>query len=109
MWASSLKHFPVCVAEGVDACGPCCPGSLASQFSGMFCPVEVAGEMEAEGMKKLDHSSHVQVCPRRRWGGWGWGVWSLEAAAFPLHSTQPDSSWHQLARDPGPRTPQRRL
>lgn len=71
VWASSLKHFPVCVAEGVDACGPCCPGSLASQFSGTFCPIEVAGEMEAGGMKGeagllLPRSS----LPR----GAGWGV-----------------------------------
>lgn len=54
VWASSLKHFPVCVAGGVDACGPCCPGSLASQFSGTFCPIEVAGEMEVGGMKGED-------------------------------------------------------
>lgn len=51
MWASSLKHFPVYVAEGVDACGLYCPGSLASQFSVTFCPVEVLGEMEEGGMK----------------------------------------------------------
>lgn len=104
MWASSLKHFPVYVAEGVDACGLYCPGSLASQFSVTFCPVEVLGEMEEGGMK----GEAELFLPRSSllWGAGGGGS-HLEAAAFPLRSTQPGSSWHQVARDSGPCTPQR--
>lgn len=51
MWASSLKHFPVYVAERVDACGLCCPGSLASQFSVTFCPIEADGGGGHEGRR----------------------------------------------------------
>ena len=70
MWASSLKHFPVYVAERVDACGLCCPGSLASQFSVTFCPIEADGGGGREG-RRWTIPPTFESAPGVGWGGAG--------------------------------------